>query len=239
MNISFDLDSTLIPNGKEFETENRSRIAKLFGIEEIRKGTRELISDLQNQGHKIHIYTTSYRSKWKIRRTLNYYGIKVKRIVNQKQNRKVLKSRNINSSKFPPAFDFDLHIDDLKGIGIESEKFNFKAIIVNPSDTNWIENIKSGIERTFELKILKRLLKELWLQSDDCSEPIENMWFSIQEVAKSTGNKRKEIRKYLNLLIDNKYIEIKSEEPLLFEFTEIGKAIKTDSEIEKVIKNVG
>ncbi|WP_229724434.1 hypothetical protein [Winogradskyella forsetii] len=58
MNISFDLDSTLIPNGKEFETEKRSGIAKLFGIEEIRKGTRELISHLQNHGHKIHIYTT-------------------------------------------------------------------------------------------------------------------------------------------------------------------------------------
>lgn len=146
MNISFDLDSTLIPNGKEFETENRNGIAKLFGIEEMRKGTRELISDLQNQGHKVHIYTTSYRTKRKIRLTLKYYGIKVSRIVNEKENRKVLKSRNINSSKFPPAFDFDLHIDDLKGVGIESERFNFKAIIVEPTDKNWIEKIKSGIK---------------------------------------------------------------------------------------------
>ncbi|TMM51443.1 HAD family hydrolase [Maribacter algarum] len=146
MNISFDLDSTLIPNGKEFETENRSGIAKLFGIEEIRRGTRELISDLQNQGHKIHIYTTSFRSKRKIRQTLKYYGIKVNRIVNEKQNRKILKSRNINSSKFPPAFDFDLHIDDLKGVGIESERFNFKVIIVKPTDKNWIEKIKNGIK---------------------------------------------------------------------------------------------
>ncbi|AXO79238.1 HAD family hydrolase [Olleya aquimaris] len=146
MNISFDLDSTLIPNGKEFETENRNGIAKLFGIEEMRKGTRELISDLQNQGHEIHIYTTSCRTKRKIRLTLKYYGIKVSRIVNEKENRKVLKSRNINSSKFPPAFDFDLHIDDLKGVGIESERFNFKAIIVEPTDKNWIEKIKSGIK---------------------------------------------------------------------------------------------
>ena len=141
MNISFDLDSTLIPNGKEFETENRNDIAKLFGIEKMRKGTRELISDLQNEGHKIHIYTTSYRTKRKIRLTLKYYGIKVSRIVNEKENRKVLKSRNINSSKFPPAFDFDLHIDDLKGVGIESERFNFKTIIVEPTDKNWIEKI--------------------------------------------------------------------------------------------------
>lgn len=146
MDISFDLDSTLIPNGNEFETENRSGIAKLFGIEEIRKGTRELISDLQNQGHKIHIYTTSFRSKIKIRLTLKYYGIRVNRIVNEKENRKVLKSLNINSSKFPPAFNFDLHIDDLKGVEIESEKLNFKAIIVDATDKSWIEKIKKGIK---------------------------------------------------------------------------------------------
>ncbi|SNR14716.1 hypothetical protein [Tenacibaculum jejuense] len=146
MDISFDLDSTLIPNGMEFETENRSRIAKLFGIEEIRKGTPELILDLQNEGHEIHIYTTSFRSKRKIRRTLKYYGIKVSRIVNEKENQKTLKFRNINSSKFPPAFDFDLHIDDLKGVGIESERFNFKAIIIEPTDKNWIHKIKSGIK---------------------------------------------------------------------------------------------
>ena len=146
MNISFDLDSTLIPNGKEFETEKRSAIAKLFGIEEMRKGTRELISDLQNRGHKIHIYTTSYRTKGKIRWTFRYYGIRVNRIVNEKENRRVLKSRNIYASKFPPAFDFDLHIDDLKGVGIESERFNFKAIIVEPTDKNWIEKIKVGVK---------------------------------------------------------------------------------------------
>ena len=146
MNISFDLDSTLIPNRKEFETENRSRLAKLFGIEEIRKGTPKLISELQKQGLKIHIYTTSFRTKSKIRLTLNYYRIKVSRIINEKENRKVLKCRNINSSKFPPAFHFDLHIDDLKGVGIESERFNFKSIIVEPSDKNWIEKIKRGIK---------------------------------------------------------------------------------------------
>ncbi|WP_064966353.1 hypothetical protein [Tenacibaculum ovolyticum] len=147
MNISFDLDSTLIPNGKEFETENITKIAKLFGIEEIRKGAPKLIFDLQNKGHKIHIYTTSFRSKRKIRRTLKYYGIKASRIVNEKENRKVLKSLNINSSKYPPAFNFDLHIDDLRGVGIESEKFNFRAIIIKPNDKNWIDKIKEVSNR--------------------------------------------------------------------------------------------
>ena len=145
MNISFDLDNTLIPSDKEFETESKSILAKLFGIENIRKGTFDLISELQNHGHNIHIYTTSFRSKIKIRLTLKYYGIKVNRIINEKENRKVLKSKKINSSKYPPAFGFDLHIDDLKGVGFESEKFNFKAIIIDPTDNNSTEKIKNEI----------------------------------------------------------------------------------------------
>ena len=147
MNISFDLDSTLIPNGKEFETEKRGGIAKLLGIEEIRKGTAELITELKAQGNKVHIYTTSFRSKRKIRRTLNHYGITVDRIVNQTEIQRELKSRNINSSKYPPAFGFDVHIDDSKGVGIESERHNFNAIIIEPMDQNWIEKIKAEIKR--------------------------------------------------------------------------------------------
>lgn len=145
MHISFDLDSTLIPYDTEFKTEKRHRIAKLFGVEPIREGTKELISNLQKQGHSVHIYTTSYRKKTKIRRTLKYYGIRVNRIVNQPENEKVLKSLKINSSKYPPAFDFDIHIDDLKGVEIESEKFNFKAIIIEPTDNNWIKTIEDEI----------------------------------------------------------------------------------------------
>ena len=146
MNISFDLDSTLIPCGKEFQTEKLNGIAKLFGVEKIRKGTRELISDLQKKGNKIHIYTTSFRTKRKIRFTLWYYGIKVNRIITQKENQRILKLKNINSSKYPTAFNFDIHIDDSKGVGIESEKYNFKAIIIEPSEINWVEKIKSEIK---------------------------------------------------------------------------------------------
>ncbi len=148
MDISFDLDSTLIPNGNEFETEKRNRIAKLCGIEAIRKGSSILITDLQKEGHKVHIYTTSFRQKRNIRWTLKFHGIKVDRIVNQSENERVLKSQNINSSKYPPAFGFDLHVDDSKGVAIESERLNFKVVvIVEPSDKNWIEKVKEATER--------------------------------------------------------------------------------------------
>ncbi len=146
MRISFDLDSTLIPNGNEFKIEKLNRIAKKFGVEELRIGTRELFENLKKEGHEISIYTTSFRTKYKIRLTLYYYGIKVRRIVNQTENEKVLKKLRVNSSKYPPAFNFDLHIDDLKGVGIESERLNFKSIIVNPNDENWIDTIEKGIK---------------------------------------------------------------------------------------------
>lgn len=146
MNISFDLDSTLIPNGKEFKTEFRSKIAGLFGVEKIRKGTPKLITELENKGHRIHIYTTSFRSEKKIRMSLKYYGIKVNKIITQTENKRVLKESNNNSSKYPPAFGFDIHIDDSKGVGIESKEYKFNAIIIEPTDKNWIEKILNEIE---------------------------------------------------------------------------------------------
>lgn len=51
MIISFDLDDTLIPGVKKFETEKRSVFQKLFGIEKIRLGTIELMKFCKRQGY--------------------------------------------------------------------------------------------------------------------------------------------------------------------------------------------
>lgn len=85
-----------------------------------------------------------------------------------------------------------------------------------------------------DIKILNRLFKELWLQSNNCKEPIENMWFSISEVSKSTGKSRNEVRKHLEFLIKNNIIGIVSETPMLYSFTVSGEEIKTESDIEKI-----
>ncbi|AXP81588.1 hypothetical protein CJ739_2515 [Mariniflexile rhizosphaerae] len=98
-----------------------------------------------------------------------------------------------------------------------------------------IEDLES---EKFRLKTMKRLFQELWLQSTNSSEPIQCMSILLHEVAKSTTNSKEEIRRYLNLLISKKYINRISDKPLLYEFTESGKEIKTDLDIEKIIKNV-
>ncbi len=146
MKISFDLDDTLIPGNKFlFSTENRNLIQKILKIEKIRKGSKRVFKDLKKQGHEIGIYTTSFRPKFKILFQLLTYGIRPDFIINENENRIELKRKNINSSKYPPAFEIDIHIDDSKGVEIEGQKLNFKTIIIKKSDNNWTEKIKQNV----------------------------------------------------------------------------------------------
>jgi hypothetical protein len=83
--------------------------------------------------------------------------------------------------------------------------------------------------------VLQKLLEQLWFQSDNCVAPIENAWFLIQETSKITGTKRQVVRQYFDKLIELKLIQKISDEPLLFQFTEIGKQIKSSSDVEKYV----
>uniref|UniRef100_UPI001ED97349 hypothetical protein n=1 Tax=Flavobacterium sp. UGB4466 TaxID=2730889 RepID=UPI001ED97349 len=99
---------------------------------------------------------------------------------------------------------------------------------------NIIEELESDQLRS---KTMKSLFEMLWLQSNNCTEQIQNMGNLIFEVSKMTNNSKKEVVRYLNLLMEKSYIENISTEPLLYQFTLKGKNIKTDSEIEELIKN--
>jgi hypothetical protein len=137
MIISFDLDDTLIPGTKKFETEKRTIIQRIFGIEKIRLGTIELFKELRNKGHRIYIYTTSFRSAAKIKLTFYSYGVPVDIVINQQRHDRQLKEDKTRTSKFPPAFNIDVHVDDSPGLRIEGERYNFKTIIVDEYDKNW------------------------------------------------------------------------------------------------------
>jgi hypothetical protein len=141
MTISFDLDDTLIPGTKAFETEDRNLIQKLTGIERIRKGTIELFKELRSRGHNIYIYTTSFRPTLKAKLTFLSYGIPVDRVINQQCHDRKLKENKTRCSKFPPAFGIDIHVDDSPGLKIEGDKFNFRTIIIEEKDLAWTDKI--------------------------------------------------------------------------------------------------
>lgn len=145
MHISFDLDSTLIPHGDEFLSEPRFWVYQWLGLEKIRKGTPKLMTILRKNGCQIHIYSTSYRSKMKIRLTFALYGIRINKIVNQYDNKTIMNRLNKQVSKFPPAFGFDIHIDDSLGVKMEGEKNAFKVIHIDPQAEDWIKQILDKI----------------------------------------------------------------------------------------------
>jgi hypothetical protein len=137
MVISFDLDDTLIPGVKRFETESQSLFQRVLGIEKIRTGTVQLIKDLQDRGHTVFVYTTSFRKPRKIRFMFRTYGIKLDKIINQTMHDRTLGRDCKRYSKYPPAFGIDIHIDDSKGVEMEGMRFNFRTIIVSEDQNNW------------------------------------------------------------------------------------------------------
>ncbi|OXA88398.1 hypothetical protein [Flavobacterium hercynium] len=96
-----------------------------------------------------------------------------------------------------------------------------------------IEELESD---KMQFRTMKALFKMLWLQSNNCSKDIENMSFVLFEVSKMTGNSKKEIYKYLELLVEKDCIENISINPFLYRFTEKGKSINTDFEIKECFK---
>jgi len=140
MRIAFDLDDTLLATTHDFPIEMPlKRFWSYFlKYEPLRKGTTKLFSQCRNLNHEIWIYTTSFRTPIYIKRLFWLYGIQLDGIVNQAiHNQKVKQS----ISKYPPAFDIDILIDNSEGVKIEGERYGFKTIWILPEDTQWSERI--------------------------------------------------------------------------------------------------
>lgn len=146
MIISFDIDDTLVSSSPGFSVEDPTLFSRIIGVEKIRKGTVKLFQDLEARNHKIWIYTTSYRSQLYLKIMFLAYGLKPKKFINERVNRKELDRINCKASKNPGIFGIDIHVDDSIGVVEEGKRYNFKTIQVAPLDTKWIEKIIQRIE---------------------------------------------------------------------------------------------
>jgi hypothetical protein len=146
MKISFDLDDTLIPGRVVFPTEKQTAFQKVLGIEPLREGATKLMKQLKSEGHSICIYTTSHRKTFVIRFAFWTFGIALDSVINQTRHDEVLKEKRNLFSKYPPAFDIDLHIDDSPGVALEGQRFKFKTVIIN-DDKFWAEQVLSALNK--------------------------------------------------------------------------------------------
>lgn len=143
--ISFDIDDTLACQLHHCEVE-QSRLPacvhRWLG-EPLRIGTRSLIRELRRQECSIWVYTSSGRTQSYIRRWLLLYGIRVDGVVNSVRHNHALTKHGLSNSpsKFPPAFDIDLHVDDSEGVQIEGYDHGFRVVVVRPDDENWAQRV--------------------------------------------------------------------------------------------------
>ncbi len=150
MRISFDLDDTLICYNPVVPCEpNRVPFFLRSWFEEpLRRGTVELMQELTRQGHSIWIYTSSYRPPRQVKYWFRFYGIKVDAVINQELHEKVVGRGPLGryASKYPPAFDIDLHVDDLEGLRLAGEERGFRVIIVSMNDESWAERVLEAVQ---------------------------------------------------------------------------------------------
>jgi hypothetical protein len=147
MKISFDLDDTLIPAQRRFATEPMNWLQRLLGVEPIRLGTIKLMKQLKSEGHGMCIYTSSFRKEFSIRLAFWTYGVALREVINQSKHDRILKGKRNLYSKYPPAFDIDLHVDDSPGVAIEGRRFNFKTVIIENDSINWMLSLRQAIQK--------------------------------------------------------------------------------------------
>ncbi|MFO2466536.1 hypothetical protein OOJ96_24670 [Pseudomonas sp. 15FMM2] len=147
--ISFDIDDTLACQLHHCAVE-RSRlpacIHRWLG-EPLRVGTRALTRELRRQGCSVWVYTSSGRTPSYIRRWLLLYGIHVDGVVNSVRHNQALTVHGLSNapSKFPPAFDIDLHVDDSEGVQIEGIDHGFRVVVVDPQDQHWAQKVLDAV----------------------------------------------------------------------------------------------
>ncbi|NWD24109.1 hypothetical protein HX864_12605 [Pseudomonas yamanorum] len=147
--ISFDIDDTLACQLHHSAVEASwlpNCVHRWWG-EPLRSGTRSLTRELRRQGCSIWVYTSSGRAPSYIRRWLMLYGIRVDGVVNSVLHTRALTVRGLSNtpSKFPPAFDIDLHVDDSEGVRAEGHDHGFRVVVVNPQDENWAQAVLDAV----------------------------------------------------------------------------------------------
>lgn len=140
MRIAFDLDDTLVPALRDFPTERPARrlLGRLLTRTPVRRGTTQLMRTLTAQEHEIWIYTTSYRSPFRVRQCFNISGVRISGVVNGDVHAECVK---VTCSKYPPTFGIDVLVDDSPGVAAEGDRHGFRVIQIDPDDENWVTRV--------------------------------------------------------------------------------------------------
>lgn len=155
MRISFDLDEVLFVNPDKYETEPPLRfpLNRIFP-ERLRKGTVDLIHQLQDEGFEVWVYTSSFRTKTYIKTLFRHYNIDFDDIVTGKRHQEEIqaKAKRRLPTKLPNWYRISLHIDDEDAVLTNASLYGFKAMKVYEPDDEWADKILERARRMRELE---------------------------------------------------------------------------------------
>ena len=159
MRISFDLDDVLFVSPMRYDTEPAPRFPydRLYA-ERLRKGTPELIRTLQDMGHEVWIYTSSYRREKYLKGLFRLYGVRFDGIVNaQRHEKEVQRGRKtILPTKLPNFYRISLHVDDEKSVEKNGKLYGFRTLRVYEPDEHWADKILAEVKRISKMEETER-----------------------------------------------------------------------------------
>lgn len=150
MRIAFDLDDTLIPCQFSFPLEPVPFLVRFLALEPLRHGTVALCKHLRHSGCRLWVYTTSLRNPTTVWLQFLLHGIVLEGVVNHDRHvRRLSRGRPSagDCSKFPPAFQIDLLVDDSTGVRDEGIRFGFRVLVVRPEDEDWTAAVRRAAGR--------------------------------------------------------------------------------------------
>lgn len=154
MQVSFDVDDTLVCSA-HFPTEQFvPRWRRLWYPERIRLGTKSLMEELIRRRCQLWIYTTSYRSPRYLRGWFRAIGIPLAGVINQNRHERVVGRHG--PSKNPAAFGIDLHVDDSEGVALEGQRHGFPVVVVTPEDPDWGRLVLEAVDQRMSLAPVRR-----------------------------------------------------------------------------------
>ena len=150
MRISFDLDEVLFVDPNRYETEKALRfpLNRLFP-ERLRKGTVDLIHELQRQGFEVWVYPSSFRTETYIRALFRNYGIRFDQIVNGYRHKAEVVGERTQPmpNKVPSFYHISLHIDDEDSVIQNGFVYGYKTLRVYEPDEAWAQKILAEAQR--------------------------------------------------------------------------------------------
>ena len=169
MRVSFDLDEVLFVDPGKYEIEEPLHgLAGMLFKEKLRKGTVELIHELQKRNFEVWVYTSSYRSENYIKRLFKHYGIVFDGIINaERHNREVQRGRSQRlPQKMPPHYQISLHIDDEENIIRSGVSFGFRTFRIYEPDDKWVQKVLDEAERVRGIEMRQQAYRILTRKGD-------------------------------------------------------------------------